>query len=558
MRPKLLTLFLLTLSPLTAAAAAEGGLDSLYAELEDKIENNSVYRELKEDRIKVLKREVRRGGLSRERAWELNSIIAGEYRCYISDSAILYMNRGLDAAHALRDTGRINTTTIDLALLFSALGMYKEALDLLEDIDRKTLAGRQPTDYYMALRNIYIGLMMYSQNDREKGRYRDQMAAYRDTLLRVAPHDSEEWMQIEESRLRSEGDTEGALSINDKRMEGTIPGTPAHALITFHRSLIHRAMGLPEEEERDLILSAISDIQSAIRDNASLPLLAGKLMDKGDIDRAYRYVKYSLDNITGFNTRVRSSEIITIQKIINEAYHKKNEQQQRMLRLALVLISLMSVLLVFSVILVSKQMRRSVAMGRRLEQTNAELIDLNHRLHEMNGELQKINLEVTEANVIKEEYISYFLGECSKYIEKMDSLRRLAAKKLRERKFDELLAITRGNLKEEELRELHNNFDKMFVHLFPDFVEKFNSLLLPDEQIVLKKGEVLNIELRIYALIRLGIDDSCKIASFLGYSVYTIYNYRTKVKNKAAIARSDFEWTVKRIGTFASMSHANQ
>ncbi len=551
MKPRLLALLLFTLSPL-AADADRGALDSLYAELDYKLGNSHIYRDHKESRLEALKREATRPGLPPERVWELHSMIWSEYRNYLSDSAIVYMNRGLDIANRMKDPHRVATVTIDQATLFSGLGMYKEALDKLASLDRDRLTGRQPVDYHMAMRNIYVGLMLHTQSPLERDCYRDLMASYRDSVLVTAPPDSGEWMQMTETRHREEGNLEAALAMNDRRMESAMPGTPAHALIAFHRSLIHRAMGRPDEEKKDLAMSAISDIQSSILDNASIPLLAARLMDDGDIDRAYRYVQYSLDNITAFNTRIRSSEIIGIQRIIDGAYQQRSELQKRTLHLLLIIISLMSVLLAAATLWLWHQMRRGMAMSRQLERNNVELKALNTRLGEMNGEFQNINLEVTEANAIKEEYITYFLGECSKYIAKMDSLRRLANKKLRERKFDELLAITRNDTKEDELREFHDNFDTMFVHLFPDFVEKFNSLLLPDEQIVLKKGEALNVELRIYALIRLGIDDSGKIADFLGYSVNTIYNYRTKVKNKARIARADFETTVKKIGTFTA------
>lgn len=196
-------------------------------------------------------------------------------------------------------------------------------------------------------------------------------------------------------------------------------------------------------------------------------------------------------------------------------------------------------------------MRKGIKITRKQKETNLELNSLNRKLHNMNDELRRINFEVTEANHIKEEYIGYFLDECSMYINKLNDYRKMVNKKLQDKQIESLYKISKNNeLKEDELRELFANFDTMFIHLFPDFIDKFNALLQDEDQIVLKKGEVLNTELRIYALIRLGINDSGKIANFLGYSVNTIYNYRAKVKNKAKISREDFEWTVKKIGTF--------
>jgi hypothetical protein len=274
-------------------------------------------------------------------------------------------------------------------------------------------------------------------------------------------------------------------------------------------------------------------------------------MQEGDIDRAYQYVRFSLDNINDYNTRIRSSEILNIQAIIDKAYQKKNAEQRSQLRIFLILVSILSLLLAISAFYTYKQMRKGILISKRQKETNLELNNLNQKLHIMNKELRKINYEVIEANHIKEEYIGYFLDQCSKYIEKLDDFRKMVNKKIQVKEIESLYKSTKNNnLKEDELKELFSNFDIMFTHLFPDFIDKFNSLLQDDEQIILKKGEILNNELRIYALIRLGIDDSGKIANFLGYSVNTIYNYRTKTRNRAKISREDFEWTVKKIGTF--------
>jgi len=533
-------------------AYAKSELDSLFLDLDDKIKNSDTYIELKDNRIESLKAEKLKSDVSIEKIYSLNTLIYNEYRAYVSDSAIYYMNENLDIAYKLDDPKKINETSIEQALLFSALGMYKEALDILENVDRRYFDKQQLLNYYSAYRYIYAGLSAYTQNNRVKAQYYALSETYRDSLFNVASPTSEEYLRIKETLLREEGKIDEAMKINDERLSQAGIGTPYYALVTFHRSLLYRRMKDTDMEKKYLILSSISDIQSAIKDNASIPILSNMLMAEGNVDRAYRYVRFSLDNINDYNTRLRSSEIISKQAIIDKAYQQKNEAHKKKLRIFLILISVLSVLLAISVFYVYKQMRKGIIISKRLKETNEELKDLNEKLHDMNNELKKINLEVMEADQIKEEYISYFLGECSKYIDKLDAFRKMANKKIQDKQVESLHKITKNSsLKEDELRELFINFDTMFIHLFPDFVEKFNSLLLDEEQIILKKGEGLNVELRIYALIRLGIDDSGTIANFLGYSVNTIYNYRAKVKNKAKIAREDFEWTVKRIGTFS-------
>lgn len=541
-----LNLFFITFT----LASAKGDLDSLFSVLDNKIKNNSIYLEIKNTKIEDLKAEKVNADTPQKR-YSLNMLLYKEYRSYISDSAIYYLNQNFAIAYSLNDIEKINETSIASATLFSALGMYKEASDIMENINRKYLDKQQIVEYYNSYRYIYSGLGQYTQDSRNRGQYWIKSNAYRDSVALMANHNSEEYLRIEEIKLRQDMKLDEALLINDKRLALVKMGTPIYALVTFNRSLIYRKKDDAAMEKRFLILSAISDIQSAIKDNASIPILANKLMQEGDINRAYQYVRFSLDNINDYNTRIRSSEILNIQAIIDKAYQKKNDEQKTQLRIFLILVSILSLLLAISAFYAYKQMRKGILITKRQKETNLELNDLNQKLHHMNKELRKINHEVVEANHIKEEYIGYFLDQCSKYIEKLDDFRRMVNKRIQTREIEILYKSTKDNsLKENELRELFSNFDIMFTHLFPDFIDKFNSLLQDDEQIILKKGEILNNELRIYALIRLGIDDSGKIANFLGYSVNTIYNYRTKTRNRAKISREDFEWTVKKIGTF--------
>ena len=183
-----------------------------------------------------------------------------------------------------------------------------------------------------------------------------------------------------------------------------------------------------------------------------------------------------------------------------------------------------------------------------LQTVNSRLNELNSELKQMNECLSNTNIQLSEANHIKEEYIARFIKLCSTYIDRLDAYRRMVNKKINGGHVEDLLKITKSqNLIDEELKDLYDNFDSAFLHLFPNFISKFNELLLDTEKIYPKKDELLNTELRIFALIRLGIDDSSQIAEFLRYSVNTIYNYRAKVKNKSHCQRDKFEQYVKEI-----------
>ena len=328
----------------------------------------------------------------------------------------------------------------------------------------------------------------------------------------------------------------------------TEPDTPQYALVTYHRSLIYKYLGDKIREKQNLCLSAISDIRSAIKDHASLWMLAQLLYENGDMERAYQYMRFSWNATKFYNARLRSWQSADVLSLIDKTYQAMIEKQNDRLQQYLVLITALLVLLIGALGYIYRQMKKLAVARNHLQTANHQLNQLNEELQQMNACLTSTNAELSESNQIKEEYIARFIKLCSTYINRLDAYRRMVNKKVSAGQIAELLKITRSqDALDEELEELYANFDTAFLHLFPDFVKKFNALLQDNEQIILKKDELLNTELRIFALIRLGIEDSSQIAEFLRYSVNTIYNYRAKVKNKARGSREDFEDLVRKI-----------
>lgn len=288
-------------------------------------------------------------------------------------------------------------------------------------------------------------------------------------------------------------------------------------------------------------------MKSAVKEYVSLRKLASLVYEDGDIDRAYNYLKCSLEDATLCNARLRTLEISQVFPIIDQAYQLKAKRQQQEMKISLICISLLSIFLLVAVFFVYKQMKKVAAARREVLDTNTLLQELNEELHHSNSQLKEMNHTLSETNYIKEEYIGRYMDQCSTYLDKMDLYRRSLNKIAAAGKVEELYkAIKSSQFLEEELKEFYANFDMTFLQLFPNFVEEFNALLV--EPMQPKAGELLNTELRIFALIRLGITDSTKIAQFLRYSVTTIYNYRTRVRNKALGERDEFEAKVMKIG----------
>ena len=546
MKKKYLLFFLILSFPLYTWAGKT--LDSLLSVLDLTIQEHEKYVIQRESRIVHLKDLVHGIEASSVEHYNLNSQIFKEYKAFICDSAIHYLNENIRIAERLHDTDRRIESKLQLSLLLSSTGMYTESIDVLESVDRWEVAPRLIPDYYTCFDHVYGELSVYTQDKTLSGHYWSISQAYKDSLYAILPHESEEYLLMHEALLRDRHQYEEALKINDIRLAEAEPNTPQYALVTYHRSLIYKYSNDRQGEKENLCLSAISDIRSAIKDHASLWMLAQLLYEDGDMERAYQCMRFSWNATKFYNARLRSWQSADVLSLIDKTYQAMIEKQNDRLQQNLLLITALLVLLMVALGYIYRQMKKLADARNHLQVANGQLNGLNEELRQMNSCLSATNIGLSESNQIKEEYIARFIKLCSTYINRLDAYRRMVNKKVSAGQIAELLKITRSqDALDEELEELYANFDTAFLHLFPDFVKKFNDLLQDNERIVLKKDELLNTELRIFALIRLGIEDSSQIAEFLRYSVNTIYNYRAKVKNKARGSREDFEDLVRKI-----------
>lgn len=540
-------LFLLLLS-FSMSIRADKTLDSLLNVLDQAILEDETYVAQRVSRIKHLKDYVLQTPPNSLELYKLNNQIYREYKSFICDSAIYYLNENIRISDVLKDSERKMESKVLLSLLLSSAGMYTESIDILETIKRGEVTARLMPEYYSCFGNVYGELGFYTQDKTLSTHYWNISQTYKDSLYAILPHESEQYLMMYEDRLREQHLYDEALKVNDRRLTMVVPGTPQYALITYHRSLIYKYSNDVLNEKKNLCLSAISDIRSAIKDHASLWMLAQLLYESGDIEQAYRYMRFSWNSTKYYNARLRSWQSADALSLIDKTYQAMIEKQNARLEQNLLLITALLLLLVVALGYIYRQMKKLAIARNNLEVVNEQLKRLNEDLRQMNDCLTSTNIDLSESNQIKEEYIARFIKLCSTYINKLDTYRRMVNKKISAGQIADLLKITRSqDALDEELEELYANFDTAFLHLFPDFVKKFNAMLQKDEQIVLKKGELLNTELRIFALIRLGIEDSSQIAEFLRYSVNTIYNYRAKVKNKASVLRDDFEELVQKI-----------
>ena len=543
---RIFALISLILFPFFIFAGTE--MDSLLRVLDNTIENYQLYSNLKEQKLNQLK-DLLKITTADEQRYIICGKLYDEYRSYNSDSALTYARKKLVIAEKMNDIQKLNDARLNLASIMGTLGMYKEAMDILNGVDIKTSPFLKAY-YFHIYRTIYGSMSDYAVSTQEKARYDSRTAAFRDSLLAVNAPTSGPHVMVQSDQLIVKKKYEEALKLLLPYFPTITDNNHDKAIIAYSISEAYHGEENWNMEKRWLAISANYDIQSANKEYISLRSLAFILYEDGDIDRAYKYIRRSLDDALFCNARLRTIEISSMVPIIDKAYQLQTQAHQRDLIISLVSISLLSLFLIIAIFFVYRQMTKLAITRRDLSIANKQLNDVNHELSGTNQELKISNDTLLEANIIKEEYIGRYMDQCSAYIDKMDEYRRLLNKTATAGKIEELIhSIKSKQFIEDELKEFYDNFDSSFLQLFPTFVEEFKRLLSDHEDIMLKPGQFMNTELRIFALIRLGITDSVKISHFLRYSLSTIYNYRTKLRNKALGKREEFEANVMRIGT---------
>ena len=488
--------------------------------------------------------------------YELTYQLYAEYLPFVNDSAIYYLERCSDIAIQMGDDSKAGGCLSLTALCCSNAGMYVESEAILKTINPEKLHGIDLGLYYYASGHISGELAYYGKFENMRRQYAETSANYFLLAQKYLPVGHKYYNQCREKLAQDRKDFRQALAINNEWLHNVKPGSAEYALISFYRYLDYKALGDSIQMMYSLGESVLADIRNAVMDQGSMWEMANLLMANGDVDRSYRYICFTSDCADRFGSRQRLSHISPLLTRIAKEYKAKEEKSGRSLRLTVIAISILSLMLLAALAYVYRK-RNQLTVTRdqlaksnaQLQDSNAQLSSLNSQLSSLNSQLTILNSQLSEANSVKDMYVGRFLRLCSVYIDKLEDIRKKVIKRVKNRQYTELAELTRSvEFTSKETDELYATFDTAFLQLFPTFVDDFNALLNPESHILPPDNKSLNTAIRIFALIRLGITDSSKIAEFLHYSVNTIYNYRANVKNGAVCDRADFENRVRQIG----------
>lgn len=471
-----------------------------------------------------------------------------EYAAYQYDSAYTYVSECIRLAQSMGDEVLLNQSRLNLAHILSTACLMEEARQALDRIDTTRLAPGELIRYYRTRANLLIYQAEYMQGTRYADESIRQLIDLRRRITAIdGPRDDVNYLLSAAESLADSQQQQQAIDLLSRLLQQYRSGDRMYSVITSTMSFHYSQMGDSARQMEYLVKSAESDLEGCIRENTSLRLIADRLFDEGDIDRAYRYMRVAVDDANFYGTRLRNIQSSRIVPKILEAYQTKQDRNRRNMMWLLAAISVIALLLVVGVFAIYQLLKRyrrlneqKKAINEQLRQVNARLGDTVEQLHESNGLLQ-------EREKLKEEYIARFLALSSKFIDRGEEQRKALYRLYRDRKTDELARELKsthsGN---ENARLFYENFDNAFLNIFPNFVDEVNKLLQEGGKIEVKQGKRLTTESRVLALIRIGITDNQSIANILRASLTTIYTYRSKLKARA-VSKDDFEARVKTI-----------
>ena len=511
----------------------------LLLELDGYISASNMYVARKLDQMDAL------GKLARStqdplRRYELEMNVAREFFAFSFDSTQLYLKRCQELAQdVLGDQDLYNEASVQLGHLYAKAGSYLEASQLLYGgVDTTTFSPSLMAEYIWDLYDFSKDLAGNSGMVEKLSIPPD--SSFRPRLYQLLPKDSDRWRSVLRDDLMEQGRLASADSVNRLLLSTVKPEERNYAIFAFFQSEIENLKGNQSERMAWLIRSAECDIVNAVKDYASLTMVAQNILPL-DVDRSFRYLRMAQEDAVLYNAKLRPWQISRFLIEVESAYSVRQDRQNKMGIIS-------SILLAVLVLVLSLITYFLVVRSRKLSRMQKALADSNARLAAANDELSVLNRQISKADKVKDAYIMDFLQGLSEQVALIRSQDNRFRNLLKQGKSDQLfreLAISERS--EKALEDFYRKFDETFLALYPDFVEQFNALLQEDARIVPPPGR-LTTELRIFALIRLGVDDSKKIATMLDYSVSTIYNYKVSVKNAALCDRDKFEERVKMIG----------
>lgn len=520
--------------------------DSLLKVLNQALDHKAQADEKKQQEIRRIKDTLKQN-LSLNNSYNSYQQLFNAYKSFIHDSAFFYCKKLTSCAYLLKDNNKINNARLSMGFVLISAGIFKEGLDTLYKVNVKYLNNRQRYEYFFLQARSHFDLADFDRIQDYYDKYSEIGLSYCDSIITQNKPKSYEYLSalgLKQLRTRKYLEAKDSY-LNLLKIKQLYQDS---AINISCLSFVYFELKKPEIGYPLLIQSAIIDNQHSTKESVALTNLASYIFKEGDVTTAFRFINNAIIDANFYGARHREAQISSILPIIERGRIEDIEKQKSSLLIYATTTTGLVVLVVVFSIIVSKQLKKlkiadAIIINKNtdLNAANESLIKVNTRLDNVNKKLSQFNIKLDEANMIKEEYIGFFFNVHSDYIEKIERLKRSIEKNIRDKRYEDVLHVLNRLNTNFERENLSHSFDRVFLKIFPAFVDDFNALFDTENQIKLNTGQLLNSELRIFALIRLGIHDNETIGKILNYSVNTIYTYKTKVKNKSLVPNEEFE-----------------
>ena len=507
--------------------------EELYSEVDKEIEKVAQYDAEKERRINNLKHRIF-SEQSQDVKRELTDWLITEYESYISDSALYYINQNLENPAIKSDARQETRLLIKKADVAAHAGLFGEALSILNRIDRASLDSILLEQYYSAYCDLYQYQSEYT-NSSEYGRNNEKLRElYIDSISQVALPSSINYIIYNAAKNARDGNFAKAQKMLLDKISQYHSGERNYSILASILADIYKQQGDDDNYHKYISLSVISDLKGAVKENMAIRALATECFEEGSLERADKYLRQSFADANFYSARMRNAQSSRMLPVIGEAYNNQQKKLNHQLRLFVIFISILALGFILIAIFAFLQVKKVRAVNKKTKEMLEKVSTLSEQLSVVNKELSEANKELQTSNTIKGEYAVLFMEYSSLAISSLQHYQQSLKVAATQGSLPALIKkIDSASIENKTLGEFYTRFDEAILNIYPHFVEKFNSLLKPEDRIELKPKEGLNTELRVFALMKIGINDSEKIAKFLRCSLSTVYTYRSKMKKKA-------------------------
>ena len=516
------------------------------------IDNDQHYQDIKEKELKHLKQQALDAEDNKTRLLFLDSIYRA-YSAYRYDSAYAYMKRGLELAEKCKDSYYITLNKINQASVLSVRGFYSKAEVLLQTLNPETMPYKLKLYYYFTYAWIYNYWESYAKNSDYAAEFRTKKKHYMDLLLQNFNEDRRNTVYynylLGERIYLDEPTSRKSLTHFLKALKMSPAKSRIHAMSAYGAARYYKLTGKFDLYEKYLVEASVSDGLCQLKETVALQKLAYYLFkkDENNSKLAAKYIQHTMEDAQFFNNQLRMMEISHILPVIATANQQAAERSRARILTGFITVSAALIIIIILAFVNNRQKNKLKKNKQEIEEQNKKQIEMNGQLSEMNNQLTELNQQLIETNIKRETYLRLFMDISAAYISKLADYRKLVSRKIKANQAADLLkSLNTHKMEEEETQMFYNRFDKAFMELYPGFVTELNKLLLPESQLEVPTTHTLTTEIRIYALMRLGVTDSQEIATLLHYSTQTIYNYKSGMRAKA-INRDTFESDVNRL-----------